>query len=165
MTRYIYPVIFGFLDLSDSQIGFLIGATIHDVAQVVGAGFSVSQEAGDAATVAKLFRVALLPVVLIFIIIVLGSSRRQAAKPIVPLFLVVFVLLAVINSVVSVPAILSDTLEAASQLMLVTAIAALGIKTSIKAMLGMGGKKLFTVVSTTGILLIAAMGGLWVYSG
>lgn len=61
-----YPVIILFLGLDDAYSSFFLGATIHDVAQVIGAGYSVSDESGDMATVVKLFRVALLvPVVLL----------------------------------------------------------------------------------------------------
>lgn len=42
-----YPILFKSLGLSDIESGFLVGATIHDVAQVVGAGYSISDEAGD----------------------------------------------------------------------------------------------------------------------
>ena len=49
-----YPIVFSMLGYTDLQAGFLIGATIHDVAQVVGAGYSVSREAGDTAVMADM---------------------------------------------------------------------------------------------------------------
>ena len=77
-----YPILFAWLGLDDRQSGFLIGATIHDVAQVVGAGYSVSEEAGEIATIVKLLRVALLPVLLLIVIGVLSSPRGRArARP------------------------------------------------------------------------------------
>ena len=61
-----YPIIAVSLGLSHAQAGFFLGATIHDVAQVVGAGYSVSGQTGDVATIVKLARVAMLvPVILI----------------------------------------------------------------------------------------------------
>lgn len=47
LAMIVYPVLFAALGLDDTQTGFLIGATVHDVAQVVGAGYSVSDTAGD----------------------------------------------------------------------------------------------------------------------
>lgn len=47
VAMVLYPVLFGYLSFSEAHIGFLIGATIHDVAQVVGAGYSVSEVSGD----------------------------------------------------------------------------------------------------------------------
>lgn len=157
IAMIIYPVLFDLLDLSDRQVGLLIGMTIHDVAHVVGAGFSVSQVAGDAATVAKLFRVALLPVVLVIIILALGPTRRQAGTPTVPLFLVVFVLLATINSTVSVPPLLANGIESSSRGLLIAAIGALGIKTSLKVITEVGGKKLLSILAATIFLLAGAV--------
>ena len=56
-----YPVLFQAMGLNDLKSGFLIGATIHDVAQVVGEGYLISDEAGVIATFVKMVRVALLP--------------------------------------------------------------------------------------------------------
>ena len=72
-----YPVVFRALGMSDLESGFLIGATIHDVAQVVGAGYSVSEEAGVIATFVKTVRVALSPVV---IIVVMASFRGAQSQ-------------------------------------------------------------------------------------
>ena len=60
-----YPIIADAVGLDGVHAGMFIGGTIHDVAQVVGAGYAISPEAGDAATLVKLMRVAmLLPVIL-----------------------------------------------------------------------------------------------------
>ena len=61
-----HPVIISnFLNMDEKSSGIFFGATIHDVAQVVGAGFTVSDYTGEIATLIKLFRVTLLfPVVL-----------------------------------------------------------------------------------------------------
>jgi uncharacterized membrane protein YadS len=55
-----YPVIIALFHLDHVAIGVFLGGTIHDVAQVVGAGFSVSEETGNVATFTKLLRVAML---------------------------------------------------------------------------------------------------------
>ncbi|HMQ20120.1 MAG TPA: putative sulfate exporter family transporter, partial [Sphingopyxis sp.] len=71
----LYPPVARLAGLDDHAAGVFIGATIHDVAQVVGAGYAISPDAGDTATIVKLLRVAmLLPVILIA-----GQISRRAA--------------------------------------------------------------------------------------
>jgi uncharacterized integral membrane protein (TIGR00698 family) len=151
-----YPVLFDTLGFSDLQQGFLIGATIHDVAQVVGAGFSVSDEAGELATIVKLFRVAMLPVVLIAIVLVLratGTAGPGGRVALLPWFMVLFLALVVAGSLVEIPPAIIAQVETVSRACLVTAIAALGIKTSLKALSVVGGGHLAVVVVETLVLL------------
>lgn len=133
-----YPVVFRALGLDDRQTGFLIGATIHDVAQVMGASYSVSAAAGDLAALVKLERVILLPVVLL--VLILSTGRGEAKGVRLPAFVVTFVAIVAVNSFVAVPAPLREAAAAMSQWLLVTAIAALGVKTSLAAILGLGGQ-------------------------
>src|SRR4029453_3406525 len=61
-----YPMLVQALGLNPQQAGIFLGGKVHDVAQVVGAGSSLSPETGDAATLVKLLRVAmLLPVIVV----------------------------------------------------------------------------------------------------
>ncbi|MBT5208018.1 MAG: putative sulfate exporter family transporter, partial [Halieaceae bacterium] len=70
IAMVLYPIIGDVLQFNDQEMGIFIGATIHDVAQVVGAGYSVSPTTGDLGTFIKLLRVAMLvPVVLVIGII------------------------------------------------------------------------------------------------
>lgn len=155
-----YPILFQTMDLTDIQRGFLIGVTIHDVAQVVGAGFSISDSAGETATIAKLFRVALLPVVLIAIVLTLratGAGRAESRLPLLPWFMVLFLLLSATGSLIDLPLMVTGAVADASRLLLVTAIAALGVKTSMRAMTAVGPGHLGVVVIETLVLLGAAM--------
>jgi uncharacterized integral membrane protein (TIGR00698 family) len=164
VAMVIYPVLFDLLGFTALQQGFLIGATIHDVAQVVGAGFSVSEEAGELATVVKLFRVAMLPFVLIAIVLVLratGSAGTGNRIPLMPWFMVLFVVLVALGSIIEIPAIIVAKVELASRICLVTAIAALGIKTSLKALSVVGGGHLVLIVLETLALLGLAIAALW----
>ena len=151
-----YPVLFETLGFTHLQQGFLIGATIHDVAQVVGAGFSVSDEAGELATIVKLFRVAMLPVVLIAVVLVLratGTRGPGGRVALLPWFMVLFLALVTLGSLVDIPPALVAQVETLSRACLVTAIAALGIKTSLKALSAVGGGHLAVVVIETLVLL------------
>ena len=154
-----YPVLFQALEFSEIQQGFLIGATIHDVAQVVGAGFSVSDAAGETATVVKLFRVAMLPVVLIAVALALRLGPHGGAQgriALLPWFMVLFLALVALGSVVELPPGLVDQAGTLSRACLIVAIAALGIKTSLKALTAVGGGHLAVVAIETLVLLAAA---------
>ncbi len=66
LAMVLYPMIVGLLGLGSEHAGIFLGGTIHDVAQVVGAGYSMGKDTGDVATIVKLLRVAmLLPVILV----------------------------------------------------------------------------------------------------
>ncbi len=160
VAMVLYPILFGLLGIDDREIGFLIGATIHDVAQVVGAGYSVSDRAGDAATVVKFMRVAMLPVVLVAIVLALratGAGKQDARVPLLPWFMVLFIALSATASFAALPETLTGAVETASRAMLLTAIAALGVKTSLKAMMAVGGGHIGVVTVETLVLLVAAV--------
>jgi uncharacterized integral membrane protein (TIGR00698 family) len=151
-----YPVLFQALGFSEIQQGFLIGATIHDVAQVVGAGFSVSDDAGETAAVVKLFRVAMLPVVLIVVALALRCGPHGGAQgriAVLPWFMALFLALVALGSVIDLPPALVDHVSTLSRACLTVAIAALGIKTSLKALSAVGGGHLMVVVIETLVLL------------
>lgn len=154
MAMILYPILFAALGFDNAEIGILFGATIHDVAQVVGAGYAVSPETGDVATYVKLLRVALLPVVVIGIAF---AARRPDAspRPQIPLFAVAFAAILLVNSAGLIPPLVSEAVQAASRWLLVAAIAALGMKTSLKAMFELGPGHMIIVVIET--LLLAAL--------
>ncbi len=96
LAMLLYPLICRSLGFDEQTTGIMLGATIHDVAQVVGAGYAVSETAGNTAVIVKLFRVLLLfPVV---VIIGWMFARRDVAADVgkipIPVFALVFVALA-----------------------------------------------------------------------
>lgn len=156
IAMIVYPVLFGLAGLSDGQSGFLIGATVHDVAQVVGAGYSISTEAGDTATIIKLLRVTLLPVVLIIVALSVAGQGGGFSQVRLPLFVVGFGALTLANSAGLIPPALAALMVDASSWLLVTAIAALGVRTSMKAMLDLGWRHVAVIVLETLLLLALA---------
>ena len=135
----LYPLVARALHLPPELAGLFIGGTIHDVAQVVGAGYTIDQATGDYATIVKLFRVSMLAVVVVMVSALFKRQREAAAeqhhgkKPgLVPWFLWVFVALVAINSLGWVPPGLQHQLSDLSRNCLVLAIAALGLKTSFQ---------------------------------
>lgn len=143
VAMIIYPALLAHFDASESLSGRIIGATIHDVAQVVGAGFSISDSAGDTATLVKLVRVTMLaPFVLILGLLMRRQSVQRADNaarpPIVPVFVIGFILLAVLNSIGWIPAWLTGPIDLISKSALLMAIAAVGIKSNLREITSIG---------------------------
>jgi uncharacterized integral membrane protein (TIGR00698 family) len=165
----LYPLICSALGLDQQATGIMLGATIHDVAQVVGAGYAVSEPVGNTAVIVKLFRVfLLLPVVLaIGWYFARRAVTADAAKIPFPMFAVVFVLLCILNSIaLELPALapsfalLKAPLVEASTWGLLIAIGALGLGTSLPAIAALGWRHVATVTGTTVVILAVATGGL-----
>jgi len=157
IAMILYPLIAHTLTLPDYAAGILLGGTIHDVAQVVAAGHLISSDAETVATYVKLLRVAMLmPVVLILSVFFLGRSGRAAMdrKLSVPLFLLGFAAFAIFNSFSLIPAQLGDTMSTVSRWCLVCAISALGMKTALQEMAGVGWRPLLLTVAETLYLLL-----------
>lgn len=157
IAMIVYPLIVPLFHLSPVQAGLFLGGTIHDVAQVVGAGFSVSEEAGTVATVAKLLRVALL-LPATFLLAVAFTARNRAERRVVPAlpgFLLGFAALVALNSLGLLPPMTLGLLKPLSRWCLVTAIAALDMKTSLQAMAAVGARAVALIVGET--LFLAAL--------
>jgi uncharacterized integral membrane protein (TIGR00698 family) len=163
VAMVLYPILARIFGFSDEIAGVFLGGTIHDVAQVVGAGFSVSDEAGEVATLVKLIRVAMLaPVVLVISLLVrrhAADAAPGARPPLLPVFVVGFLLLATLNSLGLVPAALSDAMAAASRWALLISIAAVGMKTSLRRILDVGGQAIALIVAETIFIAVIVIGG------
>jgi uncharacterized integral membrane protein (TIGR00698 family) len=157
LAMIIYPAITSLMGLDDRQAGIFIGASIHDVAQVVGAGFAISPEAGDTATVIKLMRVAMLAPVIVAVGLIAHSKRGEGEErpPILPLFVAAFLALVVANSLLPLPKMVQDAGSTASRWCLVAAIAALGMKTRLGEIVEIGWRPVLLMVVET--LIIAAI--------
>ncbi|MBP7243437.1 YeiH family protein [Amaricoccus sp.] len=153
-----YPLVAALAGLDPQDTGVFIGATIHDVAQVVGAGFSISDAAGETATLVKLIRVTMLaPIVLVFSLAIRASGPATATggerPPLVPGFVLAFLALAAVNSLGLVPARVSDVAGDISRRALVVAMAAVGMKTSLRTILDVGGQAITLIVAETVFLV------------
>jgi uncharacterized integral membrane protein (TIGR00698 family) len=166
LAMILYPSITRLAGLSPIEAGTFIGATIHDVAQVVGAGYAISPEAGDTATIVKLMRVAmLLPVILLA---GWAGRRGQPAEgprpPLLPWFAVGFLALAALNSFGLFPTEVVTGANEVSRWALVAAIGAIGMKTRFRDLAAVGLKPVILMVLETaflaGLVLAAICGGL-----
>lgn len=149
MAMVVYPILTQLLGLSSTQAGLFIGASIHDVAQVVGAGYTVGHETGDIATIVKLFRVALLAVIVVAVAAFYRARPEQresgAKTPLIPWFLALFALLVLLNSLGFIPPAAQQGMGEVSRACLVVAIAALGIKTSFQEVAQAGWRPLLLI--------------------
>ncbi len=157
-----YPVLVTFLEYDNVTAGIFLGATIHDVAQVVGAGYIISDQTGEISTLVKLIRVACLVPVVITISIIMHRRRSPEARkePLLPMFLVAFVVLVIVNSLGWVPDQAHALLTPVSSWCLLTAVAALGVKTSLKALADVGLAPVGVMVGQTLFLAVFVIGGL-----
>jgi uncharacterized integral membrane protein (TIGR00698 family) len=163
LAMILYPVVVSGFGLDPHAAGVFLGGTIHDVAQVVGAGYSVSPETGDTATIVKLLRVAMLLPVCLAIGVALHVRGSEAARsaPLLPWFAVAFAVLVAANSAGFIPAAAASAGGEVSRWCLVTAIAAIGMKTSLKSLVDMGLRPVLLVVFETlflAALVMAAIG-------
>lgn len=152
LAMLVYPWLFLSLGWPDATIGFALGATIHDVAQVVGAGYAVSPDAGDIAVLTKMQRVVLLPVVLAILLVTVGRAA-SGVRIGLPWFVIVFALSVVVNSVIPIPAALVALLSTISHWCLIIAIAALGLKTSMTTLIRSGGA-VMTILFVETLLMV-----------
>ncbi len=167
LAMVLYPLLARALAMPPETAGLFLGATIHDVAQVVGAGYMLGPVAGDVATVVKLLRVSLLAVVVFAVALAFrgaagtqdpaAAAGRAMRQPLLPWFLWLFITMVALNSAGTLTAQLAQGLNELSRACLVTAIAALGLKTSMGRLARAGWRPLLMVGAET--LWLAAFVG------
>lgn len=167
VAMVLYPMLAHAFGFTPRDSGVFLGGTIHDVAQVVGAGFSIGRETGETATLVKLIRVSMLAPVVLTISLVIrarGLSDKEGGKapPLLPGFVLGFMALAVLNSLGLIPKPLSDAAGQLSRWALLISIAAVGVKTSLKRMLDVGTVAIALIVAETLFLGVFVVTGLHV---
>jgi len=169
IAMVVYPMVVRAFGLDPLQAGVFLGGTIHDVAQVVGAGYSLSAETGDTATLVKLMRVAmLLPVIVVAVTITrLGiggidsdsdcdsDCDSDKRPPLLPGFVVGFAALVAVNSLGWIPAPAIALGNEVSRWSLVAAIAGIGMKTQLRDLSRVGIKPVLLMIGET--ILLAAL--------
>ena len=151
----LYPMIASFMHLDARAAGIFLGGSIHDVAQVVGAGYSISPEAGDTATIVKLARVALLlPVILVAALVTRfqGAPAEGKRPPLLPWFAVGFLVVMGANSAGLLVAPVREFAVDLSRWCLIAAIAGLGMKTQLREFADVGLKPILFMICETAFL-------------
>jgi uncharacterized integral membrane protein (TIGR00698 family) len=163
IAMIVYPPLTQLAGWDVAASAVFLGASIHEVAQVVGASFALSPEHGELATLTKLLRVALLaPVVLAlrwWSIHHGGSATRDpkaAQVDTFPPFLIVFIALVVIGSFVPWSQALLDMASLVSRMCLLTAVAALGLLTHTGSLLRLGWQPVVLMVALTVVIAVMA---------
>jgi uncharacterized integral membrane protein (TIGR00698 family) len=159
----LYPIIVGLAGLDERAAGVFLGATIHDVAQVIGAGYIISDQTGETAAVVKLLRVTcLMPVVFGLSLLMRRGAKDDSGRrpPLVPWFVGGFAGLMLVNSLGLIPTALAGLLASVSQWMLLTAVSALGVRTSLQQLTGVGARPLVAMVAVTLMLAVFVLVGL-----
>jgi uncharacterized integral membrane protein (TIGR00698 family) len=161
LAMIVYPMVAQWLGLDARVAGVFLGATIHDVAQVVGAGYSMSKETGDVATFVKLMRVAMLVPVIVFAVVFTRARAAQQPNgpqpPLLPGFALAFALLVAINSSGWLPAAVARGGGELSRWCLVAAIAGIGMKTHLKELSTVGLKPVLLMVGETTFLAVLVL--------
>ncbi len=166
VTMLLLPLLGRWLELSPLAYGLWAGATVHEVAQVVAAGFAYGTEAGEFSTVAKLTRVLMLAP---FVLLLAWSSAWAAdgprqARPPVPWFVFGFAAMVGVASTGLVPPALLEVAGIASRALLALSLAAIGLETAFAAMLGRGWRGLLLggvatlFITGLGLALVLAAG-------
>lgn len=158
LAMVFYPVLLGRIHLDVLGTGFVLGASIHDVAQVIGAGFSVSDEVGQAATLTKMVRVAMLPVVLLVLSMSVGRRETGARGRIhLPCFVLVFAGLFCIASVIDIPQTLSDGAKTLSRILFYVAVAAIGLNSKVQDITKAGRTTVIVIAACSTVLFLGSL--------
>ena len=146
IAMFAYPLIAASLPLSHAGYGLWTGASVHEVAQVVAAGFARGEETGEAATVAKLARVLMLaPLVLLLGAWVARQTKADArprAKAPFPLFVFGFLAMVLLAGTGWVSGTAQHFAQWATQALLALALAAVGLETDVRKLIAQGWRPL-----------------------
>lgn len=132
---FLYPLLYPYLGLSEQSYGLYVGSTIHEVAQVVVAGKTISEQAASAAVIEKMLRVMMLAPFLVILSSRIGISENEAERrPImIPWFAVLFVAASGFNSLKLLPAPVVGWIVQLDTVLLAMAMGALGLRTHVGA--------------------------------
>lgn len=159
----LYPILAHAMGLNDLKAGFLLGASIHDVAQTLGAGYAFSPGAGDIAAIVKLTRVALLAPALAVVALYFPSEVGRAKGPGLPWFVIGFFVVAGVHSVGLIPPVVATGAETLATAALAAAVTATAIRSPMRQLLEAGPKPLLVIgVATLAALLLSGLAAVFV---
>ncbi|ESR27166.1 YeiH family protein [Lutibaculum baratangense] len=160
IAMFLYPLLPGLLHLDPSAFGLWAGASIHEVAQVVGAAFQNGATSGEHGTVAKLGRVLMLAPVLLILAATAyrqAGDRKAAASAPFPWFVLGFVALVAFSSVVEIPASVKAPLVELTGFLLAIALAALGLGADIAKIRLAGPRPLALAALSTVFIAVTSL--------
>ncbi len=146
----VYPMLVYYAGIDDSKAGFIMGAAIHDVAQSLGAGYSISPHSGEVATIVKMTRVALLVPVLLAIRFTMArgeSGGRMTLRD--QWFVIGFFAMALIASLGLVPQDVRLVATDMSSAMLACALSATAMRSPLSGFQDLGFRPLIVTLVCT----------------
>lgn len=169
LTVILFPSIGHMLGLSDTSYGLWVGTAVNDTSSVVAAGYGFSEVAGSYAVIVKLTRTLfIVPIVLIFSYVharkkmrhaqVSGSDKKVNIASIFPWFIIAFIAVVVIKSTGLVPENAVTGISILSKLLMVMALAAIGLKTSVQDVKDVGIKPMLLGVTIDTSVVFVALG-------
>jgi len=167
----LYPLMGKALGMEDLAYGIWAGTSVNDTASVVASGYAFSEAAGDIATMVKLTRtIAIIPTVLVFAWVGIRVKRKELQQAegkkvnivkIVPWFICGFLALAILNSTVTIPADVASAVKHTSKFLMVTALAAIGLNTSLLDFKKAGLRPMFYGITIDTLVTLTALGVIW----
>ena len=168
----VYPIMGRLLGMSDMGYGIWAGTSVNDTASVVASGYAFSEAAGDFATMVKLTRtIAIIPTVLVFAYIgtrakrkelqATGAGKKVNLMKIIPWFICGFLALAILNSIGWIPAEVSGAMKHTSKFLMVTALAAIGLGTSLTDFKKAGLAPMFYGITIDTLVTLTALAVIW----
>ena len=149
IAMFLYPFLYklGIFDLNASQMGVYIGATLHEVAHVVGASISLGEDVSKDAIIVKMIRVIFLVpflILLSFWLIKTGfHSNNEKVKVVIPWFAVIFILVVGFNSFGFLAQSTITNINFLDTFALTMAMSALGMETSFDKFKNVGMKPFY----------------------
>ena len=153
IAMFLYPFLFklGILNLSDSNMGIYIGATLHEVAHAVGAGEALGENVSSNAVIVKMIRVMMLaPFLIILSIWLLKTAvnstidnKDTKAKIIIPWFALMFIVVVAFNSFDLLSLQIVESINYLDSFILTVAMTALGMQTSFDKFKNVGLKPIY----------------------
>lgn len=169
----LFPLMGKAMGMTDQAFGLWAGTAVNDTSSVVATGYAFSEAAGDFATMVKLTRtLSIIPTVLVFAFINLSLKRKQARlnglddsamkanfsiKKIFPWFIVGFVLMSVVASVIPIPTAIVSTTKSISKFLMVSALAGIGINTSFASMKKSGIRPMLHGFIISALVVVVAL--------
>lgn len=152
---FLHPLIYalGILPFDFAQEGFFVGLTLHELANVVGAGGAISQETQEISLIIKMIRVLLLIVVLLILPFFVSSKEGEKRHLHIPYFAFYFLAVVLLNSFFVLPESLLKILRFSSNFLLVMAMGAIGLQVDLKKFVELGGKAFLLGLILFGILI------------
>ena len=138
----LYPLMGKALGMSDIAYGIWAGTSVNDTASVVASGYAFSEAAGDFATMVKLTRtIAIIPTVLVFAWIGVRMKKKEMqatgdGKKV-------------------------NMMKSTSKFLMVTALAAIGLNTSLTDFKKAGLKPMFYGVTIDTLVTLTALAVIW----